>query len=220
MKMSNPKKLLTILGVLFLPCVFYLVLIQGKNHFKQLEIYGPREPVANGDTIYHTIPPFSLVNQEGKTITDKDLEGKIFVANFFFVTCPTICPKMNDNLKGVTVKFRQDTGVKFLSFTVDPESDSVEVLNAYAKERSADANQWWFLTGNKESIYTLAREGFLVNAAEGKTAEDFFHSQDLILIDKEKRIRGLYDGLDAAEVKRLKDEIEVLQHEYKEKAAS
>lgn len=214
------KRILIILGILFLPCVFYLVLIQGKNHFRHLEIFGPKEAIAPGDTVYHTIPPFSFQNQEGRTVTDKDLQGKIYVANFFFATCPTICPKMNYNVKGVTDKYKADSLVKFLSFTVDPDKDSVQALAAYAKEQGADNNQWWFLTGDKESIYSIARDGYLVPAAGGKTAADFFHSQDLILIDKEKRIRGIYDGLDEADVKKLLDEIDVLEQEYKEKEAS
>ena len=217
MKIQNTKRILIVLSILFFPCIFYLVLIQGKNHFKQLEIYGPKEAVAAGDTIYHTIPSFSFVNQEGKTITEKNLDGKVFVGSFFFATCPSICPKMNYNLKGVADKFKLDPRVKFLSFTVDPEKDTVEALNVYAKLQGADSSQWWFLTGNKDSIYSIARDGFLVPAAGGKTAADFFHSQDLILIDKEKRIRGIYDGLDEADVKKLCDEIEVLEQEYKEK---
>jgi len=217
MKIQNLKRILIILSILFLPCVFYLVLIQGKNHFKQLEIFGPKEAIAEGDTIYHTIPAFSFLNQEGKTISDKDLDGKIYVANFFFATCPTICPKMNYNLKGLTEKYSRDGQVKFLSFTVDPDQDSVAALEAYAKKMGADNNSWWFLTGNKDSIYSLARNGFLVAAAGGKTAADFFHSQNLLLIDKEKRIRGIYDGLDESDVKKLNDEIEVLEKEYQEK---
>jgi protein SCO1/2 len=218
MKIQNLKRILIILSILFLPCVFYLVLIQGKNHFRHLEIFGPKEAVAEGDTIYHTIPAFSFQNQEGKTVSNKDLDGKIFVANFFFATCPTICPKMNYNVKGLTEKYSLDPQVKFLSFTVDPEKDSVQALAAYAKQLGADNSVWWFLTGNKDSIYSLARDGFLVPAAGGKTAADFFHSQDLLLIDKEKRIRGIYDGLDESDVKKLNDEIEVLEQEYKEKA--
>ena len=217
MKINNLKRILIILSILFLPCIFYLVLIQGKNHFKHLEIFGPKEAVAAGDTIYHTIPSFSFLNQEGRTITDKDLQDKIYVANFFFATCPTVCPKMNYNLKGVTEKYRDDAQVKFLSFTVDPEKDSVAALAAYAQKEAADSSQWWFLTGNKDSIYALARNGYLVPAAGGKTAADFFHSQDLMLIDHEKRIRGIYDGLDESDVKKLCDEIDVLEHEYKEK---
>src|SRR5689334_14190188 len=119
MKIPNLKRILIILSILFLPCIFYLVLIQGKNHFKHLEIYGPKEALANGDTIYHTIPSFTFLNQEGKAVGDKDLDGKIYVANFFFATCPTICPKMNYNVKGLTEKFGKDNEVKFISFTVD-----------------------------------------------------------------------------------------------------
>ena len=220
MKIQNLKRILIILGILFLPCIFYLVLIQGKNHFRHLEIYGPKEVVSAGDTIYHTIPPFSFVNQSGQTITDKDLDGKIFVANFFYATCPTICPKMNYNLKGVTEKYKDDPQVVFLSFTVDPDKDSVEALAAYAKELGSENKRWWFLTGNKDSIYALARDGFLVPAAGGKTAADFFHSQDLMLIDRERRIRGIYDGLDESDVKKLLDEIDVLLYEYREKEQS
>lgn len=216
MKLPNLKRILIILSILFLPCIFYLVLIQGKNHFKQLEIYGPKEALANGDTIYHTIPAFSFLNQEGKTVSNGDLDGKIYVANFFFATCPTICPKMNYNVKGLVENFAKDSQVQFLSFTVDPEKDSVAALADYAKKMDYKSGNWWFLTGNKDSIYSLARDGFLVAAAGGKTAADFFHSQNLLLIDKEKRIRGIYDGLDESDVKKLKDEIEVLEYEYKE----
>jgi protein SCO1/2 len=125
---------------------------------------------------------------------------------------------MNDNLKGVVENFKGIDELRFLSFTVDPEQDSVPVLAGYAKKRNADPNQWWFLTGNKDSIYSLASEGFLVPAAGGKTAVDFFHSQNLILVDKEKHIRGYYDGLEDADIKKLTDEIKVLMIEYKEKA--
>jgi len=217
MNLRNLKRILIILGVLFLPAVFYLVLIQGENHFRTLEVYGPKEAISSGDTLFHQIPSFSFQDQSGNTISSRDLEGKIYVANFFFATCPSICPKMNYNLKGVTEKYKDDQRVRFLSFTVDPEKDSVAALFAYAKEMGADNNRWWFLTGNKDSIYTLAREGYLVSAAEGKTAGDFFHSQNLLLIDPDGRIRGIYDGLDEAEVKRLLDEIDVLEFEYKPK---
>src|SRR5260221_9383763 len=102
MKTGNFKRMLIILSILLLPCVFYLLLMTGKNHYRHLEIFGPKEVDAKGDTIYHTVPAFSFTNQEGKTVTDKDVNGKIFVANFFFATCPTICPKMNENVRGLT----------------------------------------------------------------------------------------------------------------------
>ncbi len=217
MKKKSVKRILIVMGILFFPCIFWILLTRGTNHFKHLEIFGPKDVREKGDTIYHTIPSFSFINQEGKTITDKDVDNKIYVANFFFATCPTVCPKMNENLRGIAENFKTVDDIRFLSFTVNPEHDSVPVLATYAEKRNADPKQWWFLTGNKDSIYTLAREGYMLTAAKGKTANDFFHDQNLVLIDKEKRIRGFYDGLDDADVRKLNDEIKVLMYEYVEK---
>jgi protein SCO1 len=217
---KNQWRILVLASIIILPCLFWLFLIMGKNHFRKLEVFGPKDVNEKGDTLYHSIPSFTFINQDGKTISDQAVEGKIYVASFFFATCPTICPEMNENLKGVTENFKDNKEIKFLSFTVNPEQDSVPALKEYASKRNADSNQWWFLTGNKDSIYTLAREGYLVPAAEGKTAEDFFHSQDFILVDRENHIRGYYDGLDAADVKKLNEEIKVLLFEYKEREKS
>jgi protein SCO1/2 len=214
MKKKSLKRILIVLGILFLPSLFWLLLTTGKNNFRHLEIFGPKDVNANGDTIYHTIPPFSFINQEGKIITDKNLDNKIFVANFFFATCPTVCPKMNENLRGIVENYKDVNNIRFLSFTVNPERDSVPVLAEYAQKRNADPGKWWFLTGNKDSIYTLAGEGFKLMAAKGKTADDFFHDQNLVLVDKEKRIRGFYDGLDDNDIRKLNDEIKVLLYEY------
>jgi len=210
-------RILIVLGILFLPALFWLLITTGKNHFRHLPMIGPFDVNVKGDTIYHTIPSFSFINQEGKTITDKDLAGKIYVANFFFARCPKICPKMTDELKRVQNVYKDMDELRILSHTVNPENDSVSVLNEYARAHQADSRQWWFLTGNKDSIYSIARDGYLVLAASGKTADDFFHSQDLILVDKEKHIRGIYDGLETAEVDTLIDEIKVLMREYVEK---
>lgn len=217
MAVSNRRKIWVAFLVLFLPSVAYLVLYSGKNNFRHLEIYGPKEVSAAGDTLYHTITPFKLTNQLGKPVTDQDLDGKIYVANFFFVKCPEICPKMNTQLKRVADKFFGRSEVMFVSHTVNPEQDSVPVLFDYATKYGANHNQWWFLTGDKESIYELARTGYMVAAAEGKGKDDFFHTEQMILVDKEKRIRGFYDGLDPNEVDTLIDEITVLLHEYSEK---
>lgn len=205
------------MGILFLPSLFWLLITTGKNHFRHLPVIGPFDVSEKGDTCYHVIPPFSFINQENKRITNKDLEGKIYVASFFFARCPKICPKMNAELERVQRAFKGVDEFKILSHTVNPENDSVSVLYDYAKAHEADNNQWWFLTGNKDSIYSIARDGYLVLAAQGKSADDFFHSQDLILVDKEKHIRGIYDGLESAEVDTLIDEIRVLFLEYTEK---
>jgi len=210
------KRILIVFGILFFPSLFWLMLTTGKNHFKHLEHYGMKTVTEKGDTIYHSVPPFSFINQDGKIITDKDIDGKIYVANFFFATCPTVCPKMTDQLHRVQEVFKDNDDVKILSHTVNPEHDTVEVLKEYAKLHDANSKQWWFLTGNKDSIYTIAGDGYMVQAAQGKTADDFFHSQELILVDKEKHIRAIRDGLDQSDVDTLIDEIKVLIHEYKE----
>ena len=220
MKRKKIVRILIVLGVLFFPSLFWLLLTRRTNQFKHLPVIGPFDITAKGDTVYHTIPSFSFINQENKIITSKDLEDKIYVASFFFVRCPKICPKMNDELERVQAAFKNEPDFKLLSHTVNPENDSVSVLYEYAQKHHADYNQWWFLTGNKDSIYNIARDGYLVLAAKGKTANDFFHSQDLILVDKDKHIRGIYDGMEHAEVDTLIDEIKVLMYEYKQKKKS
>ena len=211
----NPRwKILAPVLVILFPVVFWLVLVRGHNNFKPLPVVGPYDIGVSGDTIYHTIPHFEFTNQEGKIISDKNTEGNIYVANFFFSTCKTVCPKMNEQVYRVQEAFKGNKDIHFLTFTVDPENDTVEALAQYAKTMKADNSKWWFLTGPKDSIYQLAREGFLVPASLGETAGDFFHSQDLILIDKEKRMRGIYDGTTIAEVDTLIDEIKVLLKEY------
>jgi protein SCO1/2 len=211
------KKLILVFLILFFPSVAYLLMHSGKNHFRQLEKYGPKEVGTNGDTLYHTVPSFRFTDQKGKTFTDKELAGKVYVANFFFATCPDICPKMNNQVKRAVEKYRDNPDVAFVSFTVNPDHDSASVLADYAAKLGVQNDRWWFLTGDKESIYRLAENGYLVYAAKGKGENDFFHSQDLILVDKEKRIRGIYDGVEPKDVDTLIDEINVLLYEYKDK---
>src|SRR5688572_15469203 len=218
MKISALGKIAIVLSIILLPVIFFLLLSKGKYHYKQLDYFGPKEVNASGDTTYFTVPDFKLVNQNGDTITQKNFEGKIYVANFFFASCPGVCPKMTDEVKFVQHEFKDNKDVLFISHTVDPESDSLPALKAFAEKHGADLSKWFFVTGNRDSIYALAINGYLVPAAEDARAEGgFLHSQDLLLIDKEKRIRGIYDSLEPKEIKRLKDEIKVLLHEYKEK---
>ena len=212
--MNSRWKILAPLLVILFPVIFWLVLIRGHNNFKKLPVIGPFDISVNGDTVYHTIPHFEFTNQQGKIISDKNLAGKIYVANFFFATCKTVCPKMNEQVQRVQETFKDVKDLQLLSFTVDPENDTVAALAEYAKRMKADNSKWWFLTGAKDSIYTLAREGFLVPASLGNGARDFFHSQDLILVDKDKKMRGIYDGTEPADVDTLIDEIKVLLKEY------
>lgn len=213
--MSSPvwKKIAIPFAILLFPVVFWFILITGKNHFRALPYYGPMQISEQGDTMFHTVGSFRFQNQEGKWVTDEDLKGKFIVANFFFATCKTVCPEMNTQMARLQSKLDGDKDIQLLSFTVDPENDSVPVLLEYANKMGADNSRWWFLTGDKDSIYAIAREGFLVSAAAGKTADDFFHSQDLILLDSKRRIRAMVDGTNYAEVDSLFDQIKLLRFE-------
>lgn len=166
------------------------------------------------DTIYHTIQPFSFINQYHDTITEKNIHNKIYVADFFFATCQSICPKMSSQLVHVQSAFKNDSNVLILSHTVNPIHDTVEVLNGYAQSYGALKNKWHFLTGNKKSIYDMARYSYLINALEEDgSAEGFLHSELFILVDSQKRIRGMYDGTDSVAVVKLISDINLLKQE-------
>lgn len=218
--MSALKRLAIPFIILAFPVVLWILITRGHNRFKELPILGPIEVSGNGDTTYHAVPPFSFTDQSGKTFSSDDLKNKLYVANFFFATCKTVCPKMNEQVQRLQSAIKDDTNIRIISFTVDPEADSVQALSAYGEKMNANPAIWHFLTGNKDSIYKIAREGFLVPAAAGKTKDDFFHSQDLILIDEQNHIRGVYDGLDKAEVDTLIDEIKLLEFEFRTKRKS
>lgn len=216
---SKYKKIAILFVIILLPGVFYLLLSTAKHHYTKLAIIGPREAVENADgsfdTIYHHIPYFELVNQDNKMVTRDDLLGSIYIADFFFVTCPTICPKMASNMGYIQKKFSDKKDLKFISITVNPEQDTVEVLKEYAEKVHANTESWSFLTGDKEKIYDLAFNGFFVNADKDEIAPGgFLHSQMLILVDRKGRIRGYFDGTVYSEMKKdLTDAIDIL---YKE----
>jgi protein SCO1/2 len=166
------------------------------------------------DTIYHTVQPFSFINQFRDTISEKTINNKIYVADFFFASCQSICPKMSSQLVQVQNAFKNDTSVLILSHTVNPSRDTVEVLNGYAQSYGALKNKWHFLTGNKKAIYDVARYSYLVNALEEDgSVEGFLHSELFILVDSKKRIRGMYDGTDSIAVVKLISDIKLLKQE-------
>ncbi len=211
------KKIIILLFLLTFPSVLYVILTTGKTNFIHLPYIGERELATNGkDTIYHSIQPFSFVNQDGKIITDKNYDGKIYVADYFFTTCKTICPKMTNELQRVQEKFAYTNGmVQILSHTVNPENDSVPILKAYSEMVHADNTMWNFVTGDKKQLYDMARNSYLVNALQGDGGpDDFIHSELFVLVDKEKHIRGVYDGTDIKAVNDLLDDIKVLIAEY------
>ncbi|MDG1252036.1 MAG: SCO family protein [Flavobacteriaceae bacterium] len=164
---------------------------------------------------YHKIAPFSLINQNGLNITDSDYSNKIYVADFFFTTCPSICPKMTANMGLIQEDIRTDNQVLLLSFSVTPEIDSVAQLKRYAIEKGVIDSKWNLLTGDKKEIYELARKSYLAVKTSGDGGEhDMIHTENFILVDPEQRIRGFYDGTDTTAMDELLSDIRVLQEEY------
>lgn len=220
--MKNKKSFFIALGLLVVPILIYWLLSLANHSFKGLPIYGERIPpdATHQDTIYYTVPNFKLVSQLGDTITHETIGSRIYVANFFFARCKDVCPKMNAKVETVYAKCRELAKTKpeyseilFISHSVDPENDSVPVLALYADKFNVNTSNWLFLTGSKDEIFKAGRGYLLPVSIEDKTID---HSQQLLLIDREKRIRGIYDGLEDREIKRLREDIDVLMAEYKQ----
>lgn len=162
----------------------------------------------------HKIAPFAFVNQAGDTITEKNMDGKVCVVEYFFTTCTGICPKMNANMDKVYKEFKDKPDFLILSHTVDPATDSVPVLEKYAERYGADPKVWMFLTGPKKELYDMARHSYLLNAATGDGGnDDFIHTQMWALVDKNRQVRGFYDGLKPAEISKMEGDIRTLLKE-------
>ncbi|MCU0379643.1 MAG: SCO family protein [Chitinophagaceae bacterium] len=189
------KKALFYLGFfIFLLLAFYFVMM-ATTDFGKVKL-----PVLN------TVHPFSFSRQDGKTISEKDVAGKVYIAEYFFTTCKGICPKMNKNMKAVYEELRSEPGFLILSHTVDPETDSIARLRQYADSMGARVDNWWFLTGSKENLYKSARESYLLDDPKNSSkniADQFIHTQFFALVDKKGQVRGIYDGLKQDEIKQL-----------------
>lgn len=199
------------LGVLIFSIITIALFYNALKPKKTLPIFNPADvnPELVDSTMqykskYHTIADFSFTNQNGKTITQKDYENTIYVADFFFTTCASICPKMTTNLVEVQKAFLNNPKVKILSMTVMPDIDSVSVLKNYAKINGVVAKKWNLVTGDKKAIYAMARKSFLA-VKQGKPEElyDMVHTENFVLIDTKKRVRGFYDGTKKEEISRL-----------------
>jgi len=164
---------------------------------------------------FHQIPAFSLTNQDGETITEETFKNKIYVTDFFFTTCPGICPKMTANMDILQQEFKNDDEVLLLSHSVTPETDSVPVLKRYAETKGIDSKKWHLLTGERSQIYDLGRNHYFVeeDLGEAKTEDDFLHTENFLLIDKNRQIRGIYNGLNKTAVHQLIADIKTLQEE-------
>lgn len=203
-------------SLVFVPILYFLVRPKDR-----LPVYNPIDvnPRLVDDSVKHIsrnhrIAEFELTNQDGKMITKRDFEGKIYVADFFFTRCQTICPIMAMNMKDLQEHYRNDDDLKFLSHSVTPVMDSVPVLKAYAEKNGAIEGKWEITTGEKKHIYELARKSYFAVLDEGDGGDqDFIHTEQFVLVDRSGRIRGFYDGTEREEMQRLIDDIEILKKE-------
>ena len=208
---------LAILSVIIIS-IFYSILKPKKT----LPIYQPAQ--VNFELVdstiqhqrkYHKIADFSLVNQNGDTITNENYNDKIYVADFFFTTCQTICPIMTDHMYQIQEELKNDRDIMLLSHTVTPEIDTVAQLKRYAKTKGVDDKKWNLVTGNKKDIYKLARQSYLAVKTVGTGDKyDMIHTENFMLIDKKRQIRGFYDGTDPKAIDQLLEDITVLKKEY------
>jgi protein SCO1/2 len=203
-------------SIIFIPVLYFLVKPKDK-----LPVYNPVDvnPRLVDDSVKHIsrnhrISDFNLINQNGEAITKEDFEGKIYVADFFFTRCQTICPIMAVNMKDLQEEFKNDPDLKFLSHSVTPVMDSVPVLRAYADKNEAIDGKWEITTGDKRHIYELARKSYFAVLDEGDGGDqDFIHTEQFILVDQKGQIRGFYDGTEKEEMQRIIDDISILKRE-------
>ena len=194
--------------------IFVFLVVLGCQQEKKLPFLGPKEIGKQGDTLYHKIPDFKFLNQDSLWISEKDMAGKIYVADFFFTTCPTICPKMKTQLLRIYDKFAEDDRVRILSHTIDPEYDGVRVLKEYAKKLNITSPRWNLLTGKKSDIYRLGEKSYMVTAQEdANEVGGFVHSGAFILVDQNRHVRGIYDGTKEEDVNHLIEDMTLLLKE-------
>ena len=210
------KAVILVLLLVVIPSGLFF-LRTGRHTFTTLPYLGEKEVNAPGDTTYFTVPPFTFTDQNGQEVSDRTLEGKILVVDFFFTRCTTICPKMTAHMQGLQLELNDPSkkaayeDVVLVSHTVDPEHDTPEVLRAYARRHEVDTTRWRFLTGDAKAIYRQGNLGYLLTALEDSTdPEGFVHSERFVLVDKRRHIRGQYDGTSRSEVGHLTTDLKML----------
>jgi protein SCO1 len=225
---SRSSALIIVIALPIILYIFFMLLTkEAKEDLRKVEYPHKIKPIGFDtievkgnkvvETIYYTIPDFSFTNQYGQTITQNDLKGRIFVADFFFTHCPSICPKMSASLKSLQDEFIRDDKFLILSHTIDPKRDSVQRLKEYASSYEAVPGKWHFLTGNQEDLYEQAKAFLLAVSDEGEEDHDFTHTERFVLVDPEMNIRGYYMGTDQKSINQLKGDIVLLLEEYKRK---
>ena len=202
-------------------CLMITVYCSCSNSKEKLPILGNREAITktvNGkqitDTLYHQIPNFEFINQDSVKITQKSFAGKVYVADFFFTTCPTICPKMKTQMLRIFKKFKDNPKVAILSHTIDPRHDTPAVLKEFSKNLGIQNSMWQMVTGDKAKIYEIGQKSYMVSATDDPTQPGgIVHSGAFILVDKNRHIRGIYDGTEPERVDKLMADMEILLNE-------
>ncbi|AMC11123.1 photosynthetic protein synthase II [Lutibacter profundi] len=225
MNSSFFKKSIPVLVIMaFLSVVMIYLIYSLLTPEKKLPIYNPADvnpKLVDESMIHirrnHKVANFKLINQNGDTITQEDYKDKIYVADFFFTRCQTICPIMTNNIGKLQEVFKNDNDIKFLSLSVTPEMDSIPILREYANRKGVIDAKWNITTGDKKHIYELARKSYFAVLDEGDGGvQDFIHTENFILVDKKKQIRGFYDGTDSKDMQRLIADIKILKNEFKD----
>ena len=223
--MSKKSLLAVVLaGLLPLTCYFLLeyfttgAVVMPRRYFydtvQNVTSYGK----TTSDTVWHKVKDFTVTDQLGKQVSLSDLEGKIIVADFFFTSCPIVCPTLTRNMKRLQDAFNKtDTIVRFLSFSVDPKRDSAERLKKYADKYGINHDTWWMLTGDKDEIYDIAKKEFKANIADTRVDTNFIHTEYFFILDKDRVVRGWYNGMDSMHLNKLANDVVLLMLEKDKK---
>ncbi|MBT6236470.1 MAG: SCO family protein [Bacteroidetes bacterium] len=219
MKQSTGRRILVvsvISVILGLPVLFALLLKKSETGYYELPVFTTDEM---GKEVPYIIDEFELTDQNGKPFSRDSIGDKVFIANFFFASCPDVCPTINGHMKIASQKLENSTDVLFLSHTVDPYNDSVPILRAYADKFEVNDKQWKFLTGKKSTIYHLAKDSYKAVIQEVPDTNNFIHSEKIMLVDKDFHVRGIYDGLKITEVMEMIKDARFLLKVYKDEEA-
>lgn len=216
---ETPNYLKHLLYTFYLACCLFCILFvtgcSQDNEPEELPILGNSIIKEGQDTVYHKVADFKFMDQDSLVVTQKDFEEKIYVADFFFTSCPTICPKMKFEMLRVYEAFKDNDEVMILSHTIDPVHDTIPLLKSYAERLGVEGPKWRFVTGSQDEIYEIGQGSYMVSTGEDKFSPGgFMHSGAFILVDKDKRIRGIYDGTEEEQVDQLIKDIPVLLMEY------
>ena len=224
--MSGPRRIkLKNISILIISVIAFITLTNcnstNNNEFR-LPIYTPADldpdwvdPSLKNSTDPHIVNDFEFINQDGILVNEQTVEGKIYIAEFFFTTCPGICPTLTKHTKKIQNEFMDDNDILILSHTVYPEHDSVAVLHAFAEQNNINSTKWHLLTGSKQDIYTISQKGyFAISYQPDLSSDGFIHTENVVLVDKHRRLRGIYNGTNAHEMNRLIEDIYLLKKEY------